>query len=99
MRCIAFRIAFIFRFYFNSQINFLKLKLFLNIRLKEQDEKKARLNKHNKHTLKEYLDMQVEEKRRFNQFEKSLDNEQARIWQIDCEKFHEQEQDINDKVK
>ena len=49
--------------------------------------------------LKEYLDMQVEEKKRFNEFEKSLDNEQARIWQIDCEKYHEQEKDINDKVK
>lgn len=66
--------------------------------MKEDDEKRARLGKQNKKTMKEYLDMQVEEKKRFNDFEKCLDNEQARIWQIDCEKYHEQEKDINDKV-
>lgn len=56
------------------------------------------MNKENKKLMKEYLDMQVEEKKRFNDFEKSLDHEQARIWKIDCEKYHEQEKDINDKV-
>ncbi len=42
--------------------------------------------------------MQVEEKRRMNAFEKNLDNEQARIWKIDTNNFHEQEKDINQKV-
>ena len=48
--------------------------------------------------MKEYLDMQVEEKRRTNQFEKSLDYEQARIWKIDTDKFYEQEQEVIDQV-
>jgi hypothetical protein len=74
-------------------------KFFKNyIRLKEEDEKRDRISKENKRMMREYLDMQVEEKRRFNEFERSLDDEQARIWRIDCEKYHEQEKDINDKV-
>lgn len=48
--------------------------------------------------MKEYLDMQVEEKRRTNQFEKSLDYEQARIWKIDTNKFYEQEKEVVDQV-
>jgi len=51
-----------------------------------------------KKLMKEYLDMQVEEKRRGNQFEKSLDYEQARIWKIDTDKFYEQEQEVVDQV-
>ncbi len=47
-----------------------------------------------KKLMKEYLDMQVDEKRRTNQFEKSLDNEQARIWKIDSHKFYEQEKEV-----
>lgn len=42
--------------------------------------------------------MQVEEKKRMQNFEKNLDNEQARIWKIDCENFTDQEKDINQKV-
>lgn len=42
--------------------------------------------------------MQVEEKKRLNAFEKTLDLEQARIWKIDTEKFYEQEKEINEKV-
>jgi hypothetical protein len=66
--------------------------------LKEEDERKLRQIAHEKRLMKEYLDMQVEEKRRFNQFEKSLDHEQARIWKIDTEKFYEQEQEVIDQV-
>ena len=43
--------------------------------------------------------MQVEEKRRMNEFERNLDNEQARIWKLDTEKFNSTEKDINTKVK
>ncbi len=42
--------------------------------------------------------MQVEEKRRMNEFEKNLDNEQARIWKMDTDKFNSMESDINSKV-
>jgi hypothetical protein len=48
--------------------------------------------------MKEYLDMQVEEKRRTNQFERHLDYEQARIWKIDTDKFYEQEKEVVDQV-
>jgi len=49
--------------------------------------------------MRQYLDMQVEEKKRINEFEKVLDLEQARIWQIDSEKYREQEKEITEKVK
>ena len=42
--------------------------------------------------------MQVEEKRKMNQFERSLNLEQAVIWKNDVEKFTYQEQEINNKV-
>ena len=48
--------------------------------------------------IKEYLDMQVDEKKRMQNFEKNLDHEQARIWKIDSENFHSQEKDTNQKV-
>ena len=48
--------------------------------------------------MKVYLDMQVEEKRRMNEFEKTLNTEQARIWKIDTHKFLEQEKEHNEKV-
>lgn len=42
--------------------------------------------------------MQVEEKKRMNAYEKNLDCEQAKIWQIDGERFRAQEKEVNDKV-
>ena len=66
--------------------------------MKEEDDKRMKKMANDKKTMKEYLDMQVEEKRRTNQFEKSLDHEQARIWKIDTHKFYEQEQDVVDQV-
>jgi len=48
--------------------------------------------------MRDYFDMQVEEKKRLNAFEKTLDLEQARIWKIDTEKFYEQEKEITEKV-
>jgi len=49
--------------------------------------------------MRSYYDMQVEEKKRLSEFEKTLDVEQARIWKIDTDKYYEQEREINDKVK
>ncbi len=48
--------------------------------------------------MKQYFDMQVEEKKRINEFDKTLDQEQARIWKIDTDKFYEQEKEIGEKV-
>lgn len=42
--------------------------------------------------------MQVEEKKRMNAWEKNLDCEQAKIWQIDSQRYKEQEKEVNDKV-
>lgn len=49
--------------------------------------------------MKNYLDMQVEEKRKMQEFEKVLNNEQARIWKVDTNYFVEQEKEIMNKVK
>jgi len=49
--------------------------------------------------MKSYLDMQVEEKKKISEFEKTLNSEQARIWRIDTHKFVEQEKEHNEKVK
>lgn len=75
-----------------------KFLIFFN-RSKEEDEKRKQAVKDTKKHIKEYLDMQVEEKKRMQNFEKNLDNEQARIWKIDSQNFNDQEKDINQKVK
>ena len=52
----------------------------------------------NKRRIKNYYDMQVEEKKRMNDYERNLDCEQAKIWQIDSQRFKAQEREVNDKV-
>ena len=58
--------------------------------IKRQKEKKE---------LRKYLDMQVEEKKKEEEFLKSLDDEQARIWAIDCKKYNEDEKAIEQKIR
>jgi len=48
--------------------------------------------------MKEYLDMQVEEKRKNQRYERIVNNEQARIWKQDTHDFIDQEKDIQNKV-
>ena len=43
--------------------------------------------------------MQVEEKRKEEDFLKSLDDEQARIWAIDSKKYFEDEKAIESKIR
>ena len=57
----------------------------MNEKIKRQKEKKD---------LKKYYDMQVEEKKKEEEFEKILDGEQARIWKKDCDKYNEDEKRI-----
>ena len=59
---------------------------------KEMNEKIKRQKE--KTELKKYYDMQVEERKKDEQFEKVLDGEQARIWKKDCEKYNEDEKRI-----
>ena len=49
--------------------------------------------------LKKYLDMQIEEKKKEEAFLKSLDDEQARIWNIDCDKYYKDEKIVEQKIK
>jgi hypothetical protein len=53
---------------------------------------------HNKIAMRNFLDMQVEEKKKISEFEKNLNSEQARIWNTDAYRYIEQEQEINEKV-
>ena len=64
---------------------------------KEKDKEAKRLK--DKEELKKYLDMQIEEKKKEEEFMKSLDDEQARIWKIDCQKYREDEKIIEEKIR
>ena len=52
-----------------------------------------------KQELKKYLDMQIEERKKEEEFLKSLDDEQSRIWAIDCKKYFEDEKEIERKIR
>ena len=64
---------------------------------KEKEKEKKKLRE--KFELKKYLDMQIEERKKEEDFLKSLDYEQARIWAIDCKKYNEDEKEINKKIR
>ena len=69
-------------------------------RLAIEKEKNEQLRRHKeKFELKKYLDMQIEEKKKEEDFLKSLDDEQARIWAIDCKKYFEDEKAIENKIR
>ena len=64
---------------------------------KEEKERMKRLLAKNE--LKHYLDLQIEEKKKITELEKELDGEQARIWQIDSDKYKEDERNIEQKIR
>ena len=66
--------------YYYEEKNKLAIEKEKNEELKRQKDKKE---------LKKYLDMQIIEKKKEEDFQKSLDFEQARIWEIDCKKYNE----------
>ena len=43
--------------------------------------------------------MQIEEKKKEEEFLKSLDYEQARIWAVDCKKYNEDEKEIKNILR
>ena len=64
-------------------------------RIADEKEMKEKIRRNNeKKELKKYYDMQVEEKKKDDEFEKVLDGEQARIWKKDCEKYKEDQNRI-----
>ena len=65
----------------------------------EREKNEALRRKKEKNELKKYLDMQIEERKKEEEFLKSLDDEQARIWAIDCKKYFEDEKAIESKIR
>ena len=69
-------------------------------RLAIEKEKRDELKKfRQKFELKKYLDMQIAERKKEENFLKSLDYEQARIWAIDCKKYNDDEKAIGKRIK
>ena len=66
----------------------------------EEKEKQAKLKrKQEKIAMRKFLDMQIKEKKKEMDLEKALDNEQARIWNLDCQKYTEDEKRINKIIR
>lgn len=68
-------------------------------RLCDEDKMKLEQLRLNKRAMREFLDKQVEEKKKFKDFHNYLDKEQARIWNMDKEIFNMQEREIGEKVE
>ena len=77
------------QFYYDEK-NRLAIERETNEKVRRQKEKQE---------LKKYLDMQIEERKKEEDFLKSLDDEQARIWDIDCKKYFEDEKEIERKIR
>lgn len=67
-------------------------------RLCEEDKLRIEQIRLNKRSMREFLDKQVEEKKKFKDFQNYLDKEQARIWNMDKEILGMQEKEIGEKV-
>ena len=79
-----------------------KIQYYYDAKNKEANEKevKERLRRQKeRQDIKKYLDMQFEEKKKEEKFLKLLDEEQARIWNIDCKKYFDDENIVEKKIK
>jgi hypothetical protein len=64
-----------------------------------QDEKNELLSKYQqKKDMKKFLDLQLEEKKKLAQFEKEIDEDQAKIIKKDFELYEEYKKDAAEKV-
>ena len=71
-----------------------------NIRMEEEKEKQEKIKKYQeKKNMKKFYDMQVEEKKKEMDFEKALDNEQGRIWNMDYMRFKDEEKKFKSFIK
>ena len=79
-----------------------KMQYYIEEKRKEMEKQeimeKVRKQKE-KLELKKFLDMQVEEKKKEKNFLKELEHEQARIWNIDAQKYTEDEKLSDNKYK
>ena len=79
-----------------------KIQFYIEEKRKAMEEKEMRekmRKKKEKLELKKFLDMQVEEKQKEKIFLKELEHEQARIWNVDIQKYNEDEKIIDNKIK
>ena len=79
-----------------------KIKIYSDAKNREAYEKqvKERLRRQKERDcLKKYLDMQIEEKKKEESFQKLIDEEQARIWKIDCHKYYDEERRMENEIK
>ena len=79
-----------------------KIQYYYDAKNKEANEKevKERMRRiKEKEEMKKYLDMQIEERKKEENFLKLLDEEQARIWNIDCKKYFDDENIEEKKIK
>ena len=67
--------------------------------LEKETNKKTLKKKEERNELKHQLDIQIEEKKKYSELEKELDNEQARIWNTDCQKYINDIKEIQQKIK
>ena len=69
-------------------------------RQEEEKEKKDKIKrKEDKIAMRKFLDMQIEEKKKDMELEKAINDEQARIWNMDCKKYSEDEKRINKIIR
>ena len=82
-----------------NELNKIRMIELENIRREKQDDemRKSKYRQDQKN-MKEFYDMQVESKRRNIEYEKSLDNNQARIWKEDIIRSTDQAKEENEKV-
>jgi len=79
-----------------------KIQYYYDAKSKEANEKAAKeIQRRHKEReeMKKYYDMQIEEKKKEKEFLRLLDEEQARIWNIDCKKYYDDEKIAENKVK
>ena len=70
------------------------------IRKEDEREKQAKIKKkQDKIAMRKFLDMQIEEKKKEMDLEKAIDDEQSRIWKVDCKKYNEDEKRINKIIR
>ena len=79
-----------------------KIQYYYDAKNKEANEKEVRerlRRQKEREYIKKYLDMQIEERKKDENFLKLLDEEQARIWNIDCKKYMDDEKIVERKIK
>ena len=79
-----------------------KIQFYYDEKNKEANEKEVRerlRRRQEREDIKKYLDMQIEERKKEEELLKLLDEEQARIWNIDCKKYFDDEKIVEKKIK